>query len=49
VLTVKHWRCGGILCYAAGTVADSELQPIVIPSASLLPNLLLCVRTVISK
>jgi hypothetical protein len=25
---------------SAGTIADSELQPIVIPSASLLPNLL---------
>ena len=30
------------ICSSAGTQADSELQPIVIPSASLLPNLLLC-------
>jgi hypothetical protein len=29
------------ICSSAGTVADSELQPIIIPSASLLPNLLL--------
>jgi len=29
------------ICSSAGTLADSELQPIVIPSASLLPNLLL--------
>ncbi|MFZ2784158.1 MAG: hypothetical protein WAZ36_07150 [Sediminibacterium sp.] len=30
--------------FVCGTVVDSELQPIVILSASLLPNLLLAIR-----
>jgi len=29
------------ICSSAGAEADSELQPIIIPSASLLPNLML--------